>query len=307
MSENNIALFANTLEKMKGQFALALPKHMSAERLTRIARSAYMGSKALQECSQQSILSSLMTAAQIGLEPGINGHGYLIPYKGVCTFVPGWRGLVDLVSRAGRATVWTGVVYAGDQFDYQLGDEPFCRHKPADGGGEFTHIYAIGRVKGADMPVIEVWTRGKAKKHLNQYNKVGNRHYANANENNFEMYARKVALLQVLKYMPSSVELSNAIDLSNAVDGGGIAAKIEDGFVVVDNETGEIFEAEDKKKPVMTDDDFKSREERLKNLISSGKTSGEIIQTLELKFELSDVQKENIIKWENEFNQSKGK
>jgi hypothetical protein len=51
-----------------------------------------------------------MTAAQLGLEPGINGQGYLIPYKGTCTFVPGWKGLVDLVARSGRATVWTGVV-----------------------------------------------------------------------------------------------------------------------------------------------------------------------------------------------------
>jgi recombination protein RecT len=164
-----------------------------------------------------------MTAAQLGLEPGINGQGYLIPYKGTCTFVPGWRGMVDLVSRSGRATVWTGAVYQGDEFEYQLGDAPFCRHRPGDemqDGETWTHVYAIGRVRDAQMPVIEVWTRAKVMKHLALYNKVGGRHYAKQGENNLEMYARKVALLQVLKYMPSSIELQNAIDVSNAVDAG---------------------------------------------------------------------------------------
>lgn len=231
-----VANFSRVLDRMKPQMALALPKHMSADRMARLALTAFSTNRDLQNCKTDSILASLMTATQLGLEPGINGQGYLIPYKGTCTFVPGWKGLVDLVSRAGRATVWTGAVYPGDKFDYQLGDEPFCRHKPDDGDGQFTHVYAIGRVKDAQMPVIEVWTRGKVQKHLTQYNKVGGRHYAMANESNFEMYARKIALLQVLKYMPSSIELANAITVSHAAEAGQHAV-IEGDFVTVSNET----------------------------------------------------------------------
>ena len=190
-----------------------------------------------------------MTAAQLGLEPGINGQGYLIPYKGTCTFVPGWKGLVDLVARSGRATVWTGVVYPGDRFEYQLGDAPFCRHVPGDGseGDEFTHVYAIGRVRDAAMPVIEVWTRAKVQKHLKQYNKVGGRHYAHSNENNFEMYARKVALLQVLKYMPASIELANAIEVSHASESGQ--------HVVLDGDLVRVTDAPEG--PAKTLDDYR--------------------------------------------------
>lgn len=240
-----VASFSRTLERMKPQMALALPKHMSADRMARLALTAFSTNRQLQSCKTESILSSLMTATQLGLEPGINGQGYLVAYGGTCTFVPGWKGLVDLVSRAGRATVWTGAVYEGDKFDYQLGDEPFCRHKPGDSEGEFTHVYAIGRVKDAQMPVIEVWTRGKVKKHLAQYNKVGTRHYALQSESNLEMYARKVALLQVLKYMPSSIELSNAITVSHAAEEGK-GAIIDGDFVTVsepeevNKDTGEI-------------------------------------------------------------------
>ena len=243
---NAVAEFSRFMDKLKPQMALALPKHMNADRMSRLALTAFSSTPALQKCTINSIAASIMTAAQLGLEPGINGQGYLIPYKDTCTFVPGWKGLVDLVARAGRATVWTGAVYPGDKFDYQLGDEPFCRHQPGDGGDQFTHVYAIGRVRDAQMPVIEVWTRGKVNKHLDQYNKVGGRHYAFASESNFEMYARKVALLQVLKYMPSSIELSNALTVSHAAEEGkGVV--IDGDFVTVDQNATDVRGAVDKK------------------------------------------------------------
>jgi recombination protein RecT len=254
---NPVVAFSSFLDKLKPQIALALPKHMNPDRMARLALTAFSTTPALQECTSQSIAASIMTAAQLGLEPGINGQGYLIPYKKTCTFVPGWKGLVDLVARSGRATVWTGAVYPGDKFEYQLGDAPFCRHIPGDDGDEqpFTHVYAIGRVRDAAMPVIEVWTRAKVQKHLKRYNKVGDRHYAKDGENNFEMYARKVALLQVLKYMPSSIELANAITVSQASeDGRGVV--LEGDFVHVqepsiDPETGETSApATSKAKPI---------------------------------------------------------
>jgi recombination protein RecT len=254
IAKSPVAKFSDFMERLKPQMAMALPKHMNADRMARLALTAFSTTPALQECSPQSIAASVMTAAQLGLEPGIGGQGYLIPYKGTCTFVPGWKGLVDLVARSGRATVWTGAVRYGDDFDYQLGDAPFCRHRPGDSddGQPFTHVYAIGRVRDSTMAVIEVWSRAKVQRHLKQYNKVGGRHYANTDENNFEMYARKVALLQVLKYMPASIELANAITVTNAAEEGkGVV--IEGDFVHVqeppteppgagapDPETGEI-------------------------------------------------------------------
>ena len=281
-----VSAFSKTLERMKPQIALALPKHMSADRMARLALTAFSTNRDLQECRTDTILASLMTATQLGLEPGINGQGYLIPYKGTCTFVPGWKGLVDLVARAGRATVWTGAVYEGDQFDYQLGDTPYCRHRPGDGGEQWTHVYAIGRVKDAQMPVIEVWTRGKVNKHLKQYNKMGGRHYAMASENNFEMYARKVALMQVLKYMPSSIELSNAIAVSHAAEAGQ-GAVIEGDFVTVssesvDSDTGEITPNASARPalPAMTDEQFGKNLPGWRALIESGQKSAEDIITM---------------------------
>jgi recombination protein RecT len=212
--------FPKMLEAYKGHIAMALPKHMNADRMARIAMTAFRQNPKLDECHPASIFAAVIVGSQLGLEPGILGQAYLVPYKGECQFIPGWQGYVDLVSRAGRASVWTGAVFQGDSFDYELGDRPFVKHQPTgeDDPAKLTHVYAIGRIKGADVPIIEVWTRAKVEKHRDRFNKVGSRHYS---FQHFEMYGRKVALLQVIKYMPKSIELQQLAELDQAAENGG--------------------------------------------------------------------------------------
>jgi recombination protein RecT len=211
--------FPQMLNAYKSHLALALPKHMNADRMARIALTAFRQNPKLEECAPESIFASIIVGSQLGLEPGVLGQGYLVPYKGECQFIPGWQGYVDLVSRAGRASVWTGAVFQGDEFSYRLGTEPRIEHEPSgeDDVRKLTHCYAIGKIKGAEVPIIEVWTRAKIERHRDRYNKVGTRHYS---FNHFEMYGRKIPLLQVLKYMPKSVELQQALELEQAAETG---------------------------------------------------------------------------------------
>ena len=245
------------LDKLKPQLALALPKHMNPDRMTRLALTCLSTNAKLQNCTPTSIAATIVSAAQLGLEIGVNGQAYMIPYGNTATFVPGWKGLVDLVARSGRATVWTGAVYEGDDFDYQLGDTPYCRHRPQgeDSIDKLTHVYAIGRVKGSEQAVIEVWPMKKVQKHLTKMNKMGRSHYAFSH---MEMYARKVALLQVLKYMPMSIELSAAITASDAAEVNK-SVTIDQDFIVVDQETGDVTtenQQETKTDEPPVDDDF---------------------------------------------------
>lgn len=209
--KSNVATFADFLNKNRSQIEAALPKHMTSERMIRLAMTAYSSSAQLQKCDQLSIYKAVMLAAQVGLEIGVQGQAYIIPYGTTATFVPGWQGLVDLVARAGRSTVWTGAVFEGDKFSFRLGARPDLEHEP---GGEndpakLLYTYAIGWVKGAEWPVIEVWRAERLRKHRDRMNKVGQKHYSYAH---WEMYGRKIPLLQVLKYMPKSVELSTALE-----------------------------------------------------------------------------------------------
>jgi hypothetical protein len=143
--------FPQMLTAYKNHIAMALPKHMNADRMARIAMTCFRQNPKLDECAPESVFAAVIVGSQLGLEPGILGQAYLVPYKGECQFIPGWQGYVDLVSRAGRASVWTGAVYAGDDFDYELGDRPFLKHKPCgeNDPGKLQFTYAIGRIKDA--------------------------------------------------------------------------------------------------------------------------------------------------------------
>lgn len=309
--QNPVREFNAFMERLKPQMALALPKHMNADRMARLALTAFSSNRDMQQCEFRTIASSLMTAGALGLEPGVNGAGYLIPYKGTCTFVPGWKGLVDLVSRSGRATVWTGAVFEGDTFDYALGDRPFVRHQPGDetDPAKLTHVYAIGRVNGSDYPVIEVWSMRKVWKHRDALNKQGGKHYSYRHP---EMYARKVPLLQVLKYMPSSIEVANAIAAAEAADMGR-SVVIDAGIVTVqdapgdvDQDTGEIRgqqsgqQDERKALPDMPADHFAAKTEEWRQLVQSGKkTADALIAMLATRHQLSDEQKAAIRKFED--------
>lgn len=227
------------LEKSKSAIEMALPKHLNPDRMLRLAVTCFSTNPQLRNCSGTSILSSIVVASQIGLEPGVAGQGYLIPYKETCTFVPGWQGLVGLLNNSGRATAWTGAVFEGDEFEFELGSTPRLRHLPGENYGDSTKlkwVYACGKVNGSEQPVVEAWPISRVWKHRDRFNKVGNRHYSYQHP---EMYARKVVLLQVLKYMPRSIELNNAMVAASAAD-IGLTSRVDDGVVIeVQTETEE--------------------------------------------------------------------
>lgn len=296
------------MEKYKSQIALALPKHISADRIVRLAMTSFSQSPALQKCDMHSIFASVVVAAQLGLEIGVNGQGYLVPYKGKATFVPGWQGLVDLVSRAGRATVWTGAVYQGDKFDWALGDNPFVKHQPegdADNWRQITHVYAIGRVNGSQYPVIEVWTMDRVVRHLNKYNKVGAMHYALKDDGaNMEMYARKVVLLQVLKYVPKSIEVQRAFDVAQVSDTGknftfdGECVVVQDDDDQKQNEAPQQFE---RTIQICSDDDFvRKMPAWRKTILDKTKSPAELIAIIQTKHLLTEDQKLTIDSWSHE-------
>jgi hypothetical protein len=72
-----------------------------------------------------------MSAACLALEvDGVTGQAFFIPFAGKAQLVIGYKGMNTLAARSGF-TVQGEVVREGDDFDYELGDKGFVRHKPA--------------------------------------------------------------------------------------------------------------------------------------------------------------------------------
>jgi recombination protein RecT len=188
-------------------------------------------------------------------------------------------------------------VFDGDDFDYSLGDNPFIKHKPGDEDRSeaITHVYAVGRVRGSDYPVIEVWTVSKVRKHRDHYNKVGDKHYS---FRDWEMYARKVPLLQVLKYMPASIELNNAITAANAAEMGKNTIIDGDIVTILDDDGSPDERSGNKTIPACTPESFAKNSVAWKKAVESGKKSvNDLIATIQTKELLTDDQKVEIASW----------
>lgn len=308
--------FPSMLKAFLPEIQRALPKHLDGDRMSRIALTAFRRTPKLAECDPRSVFAAVIQASQLGLEPDTLGRAYLLPYKVnkkvgnvwestfECQFIPGWKGLVDLVSRSGQATVWTGAVYQGDKFEYQLGDDPKCVHVPGDlhGEGEPTHVYACGKVKGSDTAITEVWSMARVKRHRDKYNKVGDKHYSFAN---MEMYARKVVLLQVLKYMPMSTELVRALELDNAAATGAQGLNVNDAIA---GEWSPVPASEDipeskldDKKEECTDEAFAAFASETESLVRSKKISAKKAKiSARSLMTLTEAQELTIDSWESE-------
>jgi recombination protein RecT len=116
---------------MQKQFALALPKHLTAERFARIAITAITKSPKLLACTKESLLSCLLDLSQLGLEPdGRNAH--LVPYGNVCKLLIDYKGYVNLARRTGEvADIHADVVCQNDIFTYFFGTGGNLVHRPA--------------------------------------------------------------------------------------------------------------------------------------------------------------------------------
>lgn len=145
-----------SISTIRTQIELVLPKHLTVDRFVQQVMFAMAKNPDLQKCDKPSVFNSCMALAELGLDPsGALGSGYLVPFKGVCTPIPGYRGLIDLAVRSGEVKAMkANVVFWGDEFDIDEGDRPRLHHKPKIPQSQadekaFENHQSAGNVRGA--------------------------------------------------------------------------------------------------------------------------------------------------------------
>jgi recombination protein RecT len=249
--------------KMKQQMALAMPKHMTADRMMRIALTEVRKVPALGQCNIESFMGSIMQCAQLGLEPGSAlGHAYLLPFgngkakdgKSNCQLIIGYRGMIDLARRSGQIISLTArTVHENDTFKYEFGLEETMQHIPADGDrGKMTHVYAVAKLKGGGVQ-FDVMSRADVDK-VRASSKAGTNgpwvtHY--------DEMGKKTVIRRLFKYLPVSIEIQQAVTLDERAEAGidqDNASVLTGDYSVVDDQqeagekintdTGEISQQE---------------------------------------------------------------
>lgn len=213
----------NLILANKDQIAMALPRFMNADRLVRTALTTISTTPELANCTARSLVGAVMQCAQLGLEPGILGMAYLIPFRNNRTntievqFIPGYKGLLAIARRSGEiSTIQAHTVHAKDAFKYQFGSDPFLKHTPSEDAerGAVTHFYAVSRLKDGGVQ-FEVMTKAEIDQHRDRYSRAAKQ---GPWVSQYDEMAKKTVLRRLCKLLPASVELHEAVALDERAE-----------------------------------------------------------------------------------------
>ena len=201
---------------MKPQIEAALPSVITAERFSRMALTAVSSNPKLAECSPQSFMGALMSAAQLGLEPNTPlGQAYLIPFKNKgrmeAQFQLGYKGMIELAHRSGEfKNIEAHEVHENDQFAYAYGLEPELVHRPAMADrGEVVCYYAVYTLVNGGFG-FEVMSKEDIQAHAKKYSQAYNSSFSPW-KTSFDEMAKKTVIKKVLKYAPIKTEFARAV------------------------------------------------------------------------------------------------
>jgi recombination protein RecT len=228
---NPVATLRTLLDKSKEQIATALPRHLTPERMIRVALTAVQRTPDLQKCDALSVVGAVVQASQLGLEPdGILGQAYLVPFWNGKTkryeaqLQPGYRGLIALARRSGEiSTFFSELVYKSDKFKVVKGDSPRLIHEPdyiSEDRGDIIGAYAVVVFKdgGKDFEFMAIHELNKIRASSKAKDRDGNE-YGPWVTHSEEMY-RKCPIRRLAKRLPLSPEFQKAAVLDEYVDSG---------------------------------------------------------------------------------------
>jgi len=151
----------------RAEIAKVLPKHLTPERMIRVAITATMKTPKLLQCTAESLTKCLLDCSALGIEPD-GRRAHLIPFedrkKGVtvCTLIIDYKGLAELAMRSGLVSnIHADVVRENDVFEYDMGEIKAHKIDFRNERGAAYAFYAIcrfkdGSVKADVMSVDEV-------------------------------------------------------------------------------------------------------------------------------------------------------
>jgi recombination protein RecT len=193
-------------DNVKNQFALALPKHLSADRFARVAITALTRTPKLQECTPESFMRCLLDLSALGIEPD-GRRAHLIPYGKECTLILDYKGIAELVMRSGTVTsIHADKVCENDEFVVNRGKiERHVVDYKAPRGNAYAFYVIVTFKDGSEK--CEVMTRDEVE---------GIRKRSRAGQSgpwvsDFDEMAKKTVFRRSSKWLPLSPEIQEAI------------------------------------------------------------------------------------------------
>jgi recombination protein RecT len=221
---------------VQSQLKVALPRHMTAERMARIATTEMRKVPKLAQCDPMSFLGAVIQCAQLGLEPGnALGHAYILPFdkrqkvngqwQTVSTeaqVIIGYRGMIDLARRSGQiVSIEARAVYEGDEFDCSLGLESKLTHTPdwqnpnRSQPDKLRFVYAVAKLKDGGIQ-FDVMSRAEVDGIRARSKSADNGPWVT----DYAAMALKTVVRRLFKFLPVSIEIQQAVTLDEQAEAG---------------------------------------------------------------------------------------
>lgn len=246
------------MQKNKEKIINALPKHLTADRFSRMVLNSFITTPELINCSFDSMMAAVMNSAQLGLEPGPLGHVYLIPFGKKVTFIIGYKGMLELTKRAGDiSSIIVQEVYQNDIFKFKRElEKDLFEHTPWDMREDLTfdkpglllRVYMLVRFKDGTYNFF--WLSKQAIDEHRARSKCSN---SGPWVTDYLEMAKKTVVRAYWKWMPQSIEDVNRasmMDETTKMDVSKDMAEVPDvpedfqpteDTVVIDHVTGEVL------------------------------------------------------------------
>ena len=257
--------FPKLLQASMEQIKAALPSHITPERMLRVSLTAFRQQPLLAKCEPRSVLAAVFVAAGVGLEIGVLGHAYLLPYwnnklrKYECQLIIGYQGYIELARRSGEIeSIDCQIIFKNDHYELEFGIDRKLVHRPKLDGdrGDPVLVYSVCRYKGGGMHVeVMTWTEiMKIKARSPSKNKEGQIVGPWAHKDDALEMARKTNIRRARKYWPQSVQIAAAAANDGAsfraLDVNALTKELEaqpalietESGMLIDQETGEVLD-----------------------------------------------------------------
>lgn len=231
------------IRAMEPELKAALPKQIGVDKFIRLCLSCLNTTPLLKECSPVSVLSAMLSCAQLSLEPNTPlGQAYLIPYKSKngyqCQLIIGYAGLIYLATKSGViASIEAHEVYGNDYFEYSYGTDGTLIHRPSlsHEGDEVIAYYGLAKLNSG-VTVYQVMTAQEIQAFAQEHSKG----YASGSSpwtTSPHAMACKTVIRKLLKYIPMG-DLGRAIASSDC----SVKTEISDDMTLIQNEAEEFTE-----------------------------------------------------------------
>lgn len=225
--------FPAMLEKWKPEIARALPRHLNADRMARIALTCFRQVPKLGECDPRSVFAAVIQAAQLGIEPGLMGEAHIVPFGAQAQLIAGYAGLIKLAKQTGQVVdIYAMAVRERDSFSCAFGLNRTLEHKPLAGKGgfpatdkergEIIGFYAVAVFKdGSRTFVVMGRDRVEAIRDASRGYQMAKKYKKDTPwDTHFEDMGAKTVIRRLCKTLPKSPELAQALALEDAHNKG---------------------------------------------------------------------------------------